>query len=247
MLEISLVAVVGFLSLGLLFAVSKHWREKWFALAWGNFFSWFVDWGTRTIKENWIRKAGLSGRVLDIGSGDGINLKYFCMYKNKIDSITCVEPNVSLHSGILKRARELALPVELFSGTFEQFAEENPLTEFDSITGVYVLCSVDSPELVIRGLYAKLKPGGTLALLEHIKETQNMFLNIIQIIFLPAHLYYGGGCNLRRLHDLTLKNYRFEDITEEYATCYKLGMIWLTKFYIFIGKKHINVPEESAK
>ena len=247
MFELSLVAVVGILSLGLLFVVSKHWRDKWFALVWGVFFSWFVDWGTRGIKENWMRKARIRGKVLDIGSGNGINLKYFSMYKSKIDSITCVEPNVSLHSGILKRSKELDLPVELFSGTFETFAAQNPLTEFDSITVIYVLCTVDNAEQVINGIYSKLKPGGTLALLEHIKETQNTFLNIMQILFQPVQYCYGGGCNIRRVHDSTLKKYKFEDITEEYASSYKLGMVWLTKFYTFIGTKHPNVPGEPAK
>ena len=244
MLELILVAALGILSLGLLFVVSKHWREKWFALLWGSFFSTYVDWGTRNLKENWMRKARIRGRVLDIGSGDGINLKYFSMYKSEIDSIVCVEPNVSLHSGILRRSRELGLPVELFSGTFEAFADQNPLMEFDSITGIYVLCTVENSELVTDGLYSKLKPGGTLALLEHIKETEGMLLSMIQILFQPVHYYFGGGCNLRRLHDSTLKLYKFVDITEEYASSYKLGMIWLTKFYTFIGTK--PAPGEPA-
>ncbi|KAI6660474.1 hypothetical protein LOD99_14059 [Oopsacas minuta] len=189
------------------------------------------------MKVNWLKQVNLKGNVLDIGTGDGINLKYYSLYKKNINHITCVEPNVHLHTKLLQRAKQYNLPVELFSGTFEQFAKKNPKLEFDTITGIFVLCSVDNSEVVIDGLYSVLKLGGTLALFEHIKQQNNLILNIIQILFLPVHLYYGGGCNLRRLHASTLKKYKFNNVKEEYLTCYKILMLWMVKFYSFVGNK----------
>lgn len=240
-MDVCVLAVTGILALGVLFAVSRYWREKWFALAWGYLkFSSYVDWRTRSLKLNWMNRADIRGRVIDIGSGDGINLKYFSLFKNKIDSITLVEPNVSLHTKLLERAKQLQLSVELFSGTVEEYVRQNSAAKFDTVMGIFVLCSVGDPDEVINDFYSMLKPGGLLFLFEHVKETRNGILNLIQILFQPVHLYYGGSCNLRRSHAATLEKYPFDNVKEQYFSSFTTGMPWLTKFYGFIGFKREN-------
>ena len=237
----SVLAVTGIFCLGAFFAVNRYWREKWFALAWTYLrFSSYVDWRTRKMKLNWMIQADIRGRVIDIGSGDGINLKYLLLFKNKIDSITLVEPNVSLHTKLLERAKQLQLSVQLFNGTVEEYVRQNPTVKFDTVTGIFVLCSVDNPEEVIGDFYSMLKPGGLLFILEHVKETRGGILNLIQILFQPIHLYYGGNCHLRRCYDSTLKKYDFDNVKEQYLSSFTTGMPWLANFYGFIGFKREN-------
>lgn len=47
--------------------------------------------------------SGVSGNVLEIGSGHGATFQYFD--QNKIDHITCLEPNEAMHEKLKENAK----------------------------------------------------------------------------------------------------------------------------------------------
>lgn len=238
LLYLILSGVGGALSLGGILVVSGYLREKWFALVWRYLnLSRYVDRQTRKFKARFLDDAQIRGKVMDVGSGDGINLKYFIKHKSNIHSILCIEPNSSLHSGLLRRAERLDIPVELFAGTFEEYVRQNPETEFDTITGIFVLCTVINAEEIIGEMYSRLKRDGALLLFEHVKETESRVKQWIQWVFQPIHYYFGGGCNLMRIHAPTLSKYRFQRVREKQFTSNELRFPWLTQFYTFDGVK----------
>src|SRR5205807_10234259 len=106
--------------------------------------------------------SGLSGRVLEIGAGTGIN---FGHYPASVDQVVAVEPEPYMRSKAERAAASAAARVSVQAGV----AEELPFADgsFDVGVACLVLCSVGAPGRVIAELARVLKPGGELRFFEH--------------------------------------------------------------------------------
>lgn len=105
--------------------------------------------------------AGLSGRVLEIGAGVGTN---FALYPESVAHVIAVEPERRLRARARAAAAAARVPVVVNGEAVEDFNGE----PFDAAVCSLVLCSVSDPVLVLRRLYALLRPGGELRDLEHV-------------------------------------------------------------------------------
>lgn len=114
------------------------------------------------------------GICLDIGPGSGEWLYLFAKANNKdITKIYGVEPNKGMH----KTLRENAVKAGLGDvyGIIGCGAEELALKggvekgSIDTIITVQCLCSIPTPEKIIKDLYPYLKPGGKWLMYEHVK------------------------------------------------------------------------------
>lgn len=143
----------------------------------------FID-----IRSELINKA--KGKVLEIGSGTGIN---FSFYKDV--SVTAIEPNPVLRKTSYVRASEAKTPIHVIEGNAEQlsFADHS----FDTVVGTLVLCTIPNPVKAIREISRVCKPTGTILLFEHVRH-ENRLLGKIQDLLSPIWKRACDGCHLNR-------------------------------------------------
>jgi protein-L-isoaspartate O-methyltransferase len=109
--------------------------------------------------------AGLSGRVLEVGAGTGTNFEF---YPDTVTEVVAVEPERRLAALAQKAAATAPVPVTVSTDTVEQYSAGQP---FDAVVCSLVLCSVESPDGVLRQLLSVLRPGGELRYLEHVASS----------------------------------------------------------------------------
>src|ERR671915_1993303 len=117
-------------------------------------------------EEDDIRRellAGLSGRVIEIGSGTGPN---FRLYPETVDELDAVEPEDFLRA----KAEEAAARSERAIRLVDAVADRLPFEDasFDAAVVAQVLCSVPSQATALDELRRVLKPGGELRFYEHV-------------------------------------------------------------------------------
>lgn len=111
--------------------------------------------------------AGLSGRVLELGAGNGMN---FAHYPAGVEEVVAVEPEPYLREKAVATARHTPVPVTVIDGRGEQL----PLPDdcVDAAVVCLVLCSVDDQAGTLRELRRVLRPGGELRILEHVRSDE---------------------------------------------------------------------------
>ena len=114
------------------------------------------------------------GVCLDIGPGTGQWLYLFARANNKdITKIYGVEPNRGMHAELRQNAVAAGLGdiYEIVGCGAEELDTKGGIQKgsIDTIITVQCLCSVPTPEKIIKNLYPMLKPGGRWLVYEHIK------------------------------------------------------------------------------
>jgi SAM-dependent methyltransferase len=107
--------------------------------------------------------AGLSGRVVEVGAGNGANFKH---YPATVREVVAFEPEAYLRGKATAAALGAPVPVSLRDG----LADALPLDErsVDAAVASLVLCSVRDPAQALAELRRVLKPGGELRFVEHV-------------------------------------------------------------------------------
>ena len=100
-------------------------------------------------------------RVLEVGAGTGLNFPYYPRGAHGVAS--------ELSCEMLKRARDKphADDVHLVQNSAEQLPFSD--ASFDAAFATLVFCSVASPESAFAELRRVVRPGGIIALLEHVR------------------------------------------------------------------------------
>jgi ubiquinone/menaquinone biosynthesis C-methylase UbiE len=110
--------------------------------------------------------AGLSGRVIEVGAGNGLN---FGHYPPEVTQVVAVEPNPLLRRVAVDAAARAPVPVEVTDGTASRLPAAD--AGFDAGVASLVLCSVPDQPAALRELYRVIRPGGELRFLEHVQAT----------------------------------------------------------------------------
>jgi SAM-dependent methyltransferase len=108
--------------------------------------------------------AGLRGRVLELGCGDG---RAFEHYPPAVTGVLAVEPDPTARSVAAERAQEAPVPIEVVEGSAS--ALPAGAGAFDAAVIVWVLCSVPDPNAALQELRRVLAPGGELRFYEHVR------------------------------------------------------------------------------
>ncbi|MCY3759051.1 MAG: class I SAM-dependent methyltransferase [Acidobacteria bacterium] len=166
-------------------AGDHSWRARAFA--------WAMVHGTGPY-ERWMAErkrsllGDLSGEVVEIGPGSGVNLSYL----PRGVRWTGIEPNPHFHPYIRKEAARLDRPVRLRAGLAEDLGIEDG--SVDAVVGTLVLCSVDRVEAVLGEILRVLKPGGRFCFLEHVAAPQGSWLRRLQRGVCPVWSSLLDGC-----------------------------------------------------
>ena len=138
--------------------------------------------------------AGLHGRVLEVGAGDGRN---FAHYPPEVSEVLAVEPEPYLRRLASDAASAAPVPVTVIDGTAELLPHEDGA--FDSVVSSLVLCSVTDQEVALAELHRVIMPGGELRFYEHVIAERSVGKAIqagLDGSGIWPHL--GAGCHLAR-------------------------------------------------
>ncbi|MET9022354.1 class I SAM-dependent methyltransferase [Actinopolymorpha sp. NPDC004070] len=137
--------------------------------------------------------AGLTGRVVEIGSGSGLN---FAHYPAGVAGVLAVEPEPSLLRYAVRNAAHAPVPVALVDGTAEHVPGADGA--FDAAVVCLVLCSVPDQRAALAELHRVIRPGGQLRFLEHVRADHRALRGLQRVLDLTVWPALVGGCHLSR-------------------------------------------------
>jgi ubiquinone/menaquinone biosynthesis C-methylase UbiE len=108
--------------------------------------------------------AGLSGRVVELGAGTGLNFPH---YPTGVAEVVAVEPETYLRQRAEEAARAAPVPITVVNGAADHIPA--PTGEFDAAVVTGVLCSVPDPQVALAELRRVLRPDGQLRFYEHVR------------------------------------------------------------------------------
>jgi ubiquinone/menaquinone biosynthesis C-methylase UbiE len=136
--------------------------------------------------------AGLSGRVIEIGSGSGPN---FAHYPEAVSELVAVEPEANLRAKAEEAARDSGRSIRVIDAV----ADGLPFADgaFDAAVAVLVLCSVPSQAAALGELHRVVRAGGELRFYEHVIGSSKR-LSVLQRSLAPGLSKLFGGCRADR-------------------------------------------------
>ena len=138
--------------------------------------------------------AGLRGRVVELGAGDGAN---FDLYPLEVDEVVGIEPEHHLRAFAEEAAAKAPVKVTVSPG----FADELPLEDgsVDAAVASLVLCTVPDPAAALDELHRVVRPGGELRFYEHVHADKQPLRAVLEIAY-HSRIWptVGGGCNPTR-------------------------------------------------
>jgi SAM-dependent methyltransferase len=138
--------------------------------------------------------AGLHGRVLELGAGEGRN---FALYPTSVQEVIAVEPEPYLRERAVRAAQAADVPVTVMDGS----ADELPVAagSCDAAVASLVLCSVPDQARALAALRQALTPCGELRFYEHVLADHPLTARLQRLLdHTGAWPRLGAGCHLAR-------------------------------------------------
>lgn len=136
--------------------------------------------------------AGLTGQVVEIGFGSGLNVRW---YPPAVSSISAVEPS-DVAWEMSARRRERSSTIVHRSGLDGQWLALDD-DSHDAALITFSLCTIPDPGLALREVRRVVRPGGRLHVLEHGRaDTERV--RRWQRRLEPLQRQVAGGCHLTR-------------------------------------------------
>jgi SAM-dependent methyltransferase len=175
--------------------------------------------------------AGLSGRVLEIGFGSGLNIPW---YPGGVTSVAAIEPSDLAWE--LAEAQRSASEVPVEREGLDAQLLDLPDDSFDSALVTFSLCTVPDPLLALREARRVVRAGGRLHALEHgiapeasVRRWQHRMEPVQRRVF--------AGCHLT--HDvpalLASAGWRVEDREQDYLPGPVLSRPWTYVYRLVAG------------
>lgn len=136
---------------------------------------------------------GLSGRVVELGAGDGAN---FALYPTSVEEVIAVEPERHLRAHAQRAAPEAAVAIRVVSA----FADDLPLDDgsVDAVVASLVLCTVPDQATALKEARRVLRPGGELRFYEHVHAEHQPLRAVLEIADRTLWPRIAGGCHPNR-------------------------------------------------
>ncbi|MBT2385258.1 class I SAM-dependent methyltransferase [Streptomyces sp. ISL-11] len=137
--------------------------------------------------------AGLSGRVIEIGAGNGLN---FTHYPGTVSEVVAIEPERRLRRLAVEAAVRAGVPVDVVPGTAEALPVKSEA--FDAAVVSLVLCSVRDVRRTLAELRRVLRPGGELRFFEHGRARGPVLATTQRALDRTVWPLLFGGCHTAR-------------------------------------------------
>ena len=156
--------------------------------------------------------ADVSGEILEIGFGTGLNLPH---YPEKVNKITTVEPNPGMQKLARSRIKQSQITVDykILNG------ENLPLADssFDSVVCTWTLCSIPQVDQALAEVSRLLRAGGKFLFIEHGLSPEAR-VQVWQNRLTPIQKIIADGCHLnRKIDELVTQHFDHVTIKEFYA------------------------------
>jgi ubiquinone/menaquinone biosynthesis C-methylase UbiE len=161
------------------------------------FFAWAYPKIVKSSEEKWLRDdrakvlAGVSGSVVEIGAGTGLNLEH---YGPSVTSLVLTEPNTHMLPQLRAAASRLRPDATVVEAPADHLPVGDNSTDF--VVSTLVFCSVPDPTACLNEIKRVLKPGGGLVVLEHVKGEPKVAK--WQKRAEPITKVMGRGCHVTR-------------------------------------------------
>lgn len=148
---------------------------------------------------------GLSGRVVEIGAGHGLN---FAHYPATVTEVLAVEPDDSLRALAKLAAARASVPIEVVAGRAEGLPAA--AAEYDAAVFCFVLCTIDDPRAALAEAARVVGPDGEFRFYEHVRSSGPA--GVIQDVIAPVWRRAAGGCRPNRDTAATIMSAGFDDV-----------------------------------
>ena len=136
---------------------------------------------------------GLSGRVIEVGAGNGLN---FPLYPETVEKVLAVEPEPLLREAATEEARKAPVEIEVVDGVASALPAEDGSQ--DAVIASLVLCSVPDQTKALAEMRRVLKPGGELRFYEHVIAQKRLPARLQRIADATLWPRVAGGCHMAR-------------------------------------------------
>jgi len=169
--------------------------------------------GEKTGFRRWRHKvvAQVSGSVLELGAGTGLNLGH---YPCGLERLVLVEPDVHKAKLLAAKPRPPGVSAEIVRAPGELLPFEDD--SFDTVVETLVLCTVADPEATAAEIRRVLKPDGRFLFMEHVRSDKPRLGRLQDRLEGPWKKFADGcHCNRRTVPMLKASGFEVEVVAEQ--------------------------------
>ncbi|MGH7779639.1 MAG: class I SAM-dependent methyltransferase [Candidatus Binataceae bacterium] len=149
----------------------------------------------------------LTGRVLEVGFGNGLNFRYY----PRGARVAGIEPDWEMLRRSIPRARSVVAKIDPIAGDGQKLPFRD--ATFDAAVACLVLCTIPDESAALVEISRVLKPGGKLYFVEHVRAPGRV-LAMIQDMIDPLWSRTFAGCHPNRdtAEALARAGFKIEDL-----------------------------------
>ena len=136
--------------------------------------------------------AGLSGEVLEVGFGSGLNMPY---YPPAVQRVRAVDPSAVARKLAAERVAASTVPVEYIGVDAQALPLED--ASVDYVVSVLTLCTIPAVDRALAEIRRVLRPAGAFHFMEHGLSPEETVARW-QHRLTPLQRRVFGGCHLSR-------------------------------------------------
>lgn len=213
--------------------LSSLW-VSWFARLYDTFMRPIESMTLRALRQRLLVE--MTGDVLEIGVGTGINLAYMAavLGTGRVNW-TATDPNPAMLDLARRAAGRMSVRFEAAAAEALPF----PDASFDKVVATLVLCSVEDPRRTLAEVRRVLRPNGELLLIEHVRGEG--IGGHLQDWLTPMWAVVGAGCRLNRCTPHLLRLAGFDaDALEAHRVPFPLLRLVVGRLRVKIGEKPLH-------